>query len=295
MDRPPVGDRSNLHATGSVARAMWQLFEPVHAVAYFVPGAREPLAEAGYRGFWRCYFAARLAPLGQLPPAAAVAVLYTFAPHMVERAVPEIWSVAAPEVALRARVEGAGRALGGLLDDAARGDLQATLDDLEQVVEDLDCVGRPLAAANRAVPASDDPVERLWQLCTVLREHRGDGHLAALVLHGLGGCQALAWRCAVDLSREVLQPARGWTDEDWRAALDDLVERGLTDGSGTATEAAHQLLLTVESLTDQAAESPWLALGDVRTAALRARLGRIVAPLRGLLPTQNAIGLNPSL
>jgi hypothetical protein len=83
------------------------------------------------------------------------------------------------------------------------------------VIGELDCAGRVLAAANAALPAPDDALARLWQAATVLREHRGDGHFAALVTAGIDGCEALVLRCALDLRREDVQPARGWTDEQW--------------------------------------------------------------------------------
>jgi hypothetical protein len=54
-------------AAPQLARRMWSLFEPVHAVTYFSPEASAAYAEAGLRGFSRGYFAGRAAPLGEAP------------------------------------------------------------------------------------------------------------------------------------------------------------------------------------------------------------------------------------
>ena len=49
---------------------------------------------------------------------------------------------------------------------------------LQAVVDDAPATARPLFAANRALCDHADPVERLWQLATTVREFRGDAHHA---------------------------------------------------------------------------------------------------------------------
>ena len=73
-------------STDAVARHLWQLYEPLHAVTYFAPEARAAFVGAGLRGFWRGYFAGRAAPLGAVPAAPVTALFYSFAPAMVARA-----------------------------------------------------------------------------------------------------------------------------------------------------------------------------------------------------------------
>jgi hypothetical protein len=153
----------------------------------------------------------------------------------------------------------------------------------------LDGAGHPLAAANLALPIPDEPVARLWHAATLLREHRGDGHVATLVGADLDGAGALALRAGVDQAgdgrgshvaagwkREQMQPARGWTDAEWDAADERLAARGLLDGEQTATAAGMAMHGEIEHATDQAAARPWTSLGQERAAAL-AQLLRPIA------------------
>ncbi len=68
------------------ARRLFDRFEPVHALTYFAPEARAAYDEAGFRGFWMGYFAARSAPLGVVPAEVVTAVFYNFARTHVARA-----------------------------------------------------------------------------------------------------------------------------------------------------------------------------------------------------------------
>ena len=142
------------------ARAMWTLFEPIHAVTYFAPEARAVFEAAGLRGFWRGYFAGRAAPLGPAGTAVVTASFFNFAPVFVARAVPAVWDLITPEDALASRAAGAEAALGTLLagheDQAA-----AAADLLWLAIGELDFAGRVLAAANAALPVPEGPADRL--------------------------------------------------------------------------------------------------------------------------------------
>jgi len=272
-----------------LARRMWTLFEPLHAVTYFAPEAREHFAAAGLRGFWRGYFAGRAAVLGPVGPAPVVAAFFGFAPGMVARALPDVWSRATPEAALRARRSGAVAALHRLLAGFAEDQVAEAAELLGGAASAADTAGRVLGAANLAQPWPDDPYARLWQASTVLREHRGDGHVAALVTAGLDGCESLAWRSGLDLSRQTLQPARGWTDEEWEAAVARLYHRGWLTRSGTATTAAVEAYRRIEGTTDEAAMRPWHALGSTdRLVELLTPMARAAAQD---IPEINPIGL----
>jgi len=263
------------------ARQMWTLFEPVHAVTYFAPEARSAFADAGLRGFWRGYFAGRAAPLGRVGAAPVTAAFFSFAPAMVARALPAIWDLITPEAALQARSAGAVAALARLLSDqdlrgpaapspaapalsGQNGDLgaaaAAAASLLTGVIDGIDCAGRVLAAANAALPVPGEPLARLWQAVTVLREHRGDGHVAALVAAGLDGCEALVMRAGMDLSREVLQPGRGWADDAWDLAASRLADRGWLGPDGRVTAEGASAHSALERATDLAAGVPATSL-----------------------------------
>ncbi len=278
------------------ARSMWTLFEPVHAVIYFAPQGRTAFEQAGLRGFWRGYFAGRAAPLGPVGAAVVGASFFNFAPGMVARAIPGVWELISPEQALRVRAAGASHALGALLagQEAAA---EAAADLLWRAVGELDCAGRVLAAANVGLPAPGEGADgsgalgRLWQAATVLREHRGDGHWAALAAADIDGCEAVVLRCGLDLRREDLQPIRGWTDEEWDAARDRLAVRGLMGPDGALTSAGREAHAAVEAATDRAASRPWARLGAEATAELAELLLPLARACASVVPYPSPIGV----
>jgi hypothetical protein len=276
------------------ARQLWTLFEPVHAVTYFSPEARSAFEGAGLRGFWRGYFAGRAAPLGMIGAAPVTAAFFSFAPPMVARAIPAVWELIAPEEAVAVRSAGAAAALGRLLsgpDGALRPAAAAAAGLLTSVIEGIDCGGRVLAAPNALRPAPDEPLARLWHAATVLREHRGDGHVAALVAAGIDGCEALVLRAGMDLSREMLQPIRGWTDADWERAASRLAARGWLGADGRLTAEGAAAHRAVEESTDLAAARPWARLGPDRLAELLAVLRPVARACAADLPYPNPVGM----
>jgi len=285
------------------ARVMWTLFEPIHAVTYFAPEARTAFEEAGLRGFWRGYFAGRAAPLGPTGAAVVTASFFNFAPAFVARAIPAVWDLIAPEDALATRLAGAQAALSTLLagheEEAA-----AAADLLWLAIGELDFSGRVLAAANAALPVPDGEsagrgsagresagLAQLWQAATVLREHRGDGHFAALAAADIDGCEAVALRGCMDLRREDLQPVRGWTDEQWDNALAGLADRGWVGPDGRLTNAGQAAHAAVESATDWAAARPWARLSPETTAGIAEALLPLARACAAILPYPSPIGV----
>ncbi len=281
--------------TTSTARRLWQLYEPYHAVTYFEPESRQALADAGLRGFWMGYFAGRAAPLGAVSAGAVVATFYNFAPGMVRRAVPDAWSFCPPERVLEARLEGVDRALHRILGDRLGDPALAEAADLACfAAEHGQPGGRPLYAANAELDWPGQPHLRLWQALTCLREERGDAHVACLAHAGLDGLEShVTLVGAGTVDRQVLQPNRGWTDQEWAAAVERLLHRGWVDTEGHLTEAGRARRRRIEKDTDRLAEQPWHALGERRTE----RLGEVLSSLApvlaelGNMPQLNPIGL----
>lgn len=272
------------------ARQLWTVFEPLHAVTYFSAEGRAALEGVGLRGFWRGYFASRVAPLGRTEPAVVTALFGGFAPRMVERAIPSVWELASPERSLEARLEGSAAALARLLEGQDEA-VTESADLLRTVATAAATGGRALGAANAALPWPTAPHQVLWQASTVLRELRGDGHVLAQLTVGLDGLTTMVLRTGLDLTREVLQPNRGWPDEEWVAALAELVDRGLLSADGAITAAGRDLLTRAEALTDELATQPWTAAGPEVTERFRT----LAAPLAQLalaeLPPITPIGL----
>jgi len=269
---------------------MWTLFEHVHAVTYFAPEARAAFEAAGLRGFWRGYFAGRAAPLGPVNAAPVIALFNVFAPSMVQRAIPDVWSRAAPDEALVARRDGAAAALRTLtggpsdaIEEAA--ELAARAAGLASTE------GRALGAANAALPMPTDPVARLWQATTTLREHRGDGHVAALVAAGLSGCLAVVLKAALEGYPSIYGPARGWPEEQWAAAREALTARDLLASDGVPTEEGRAAYGAVEEITDRLAGEVWDRLGSAATERLAELLRPLARTASALMPDPNPIGL----
>jgi hypothetical protein len=300
-----------------MARSMWTLFEPVHAVTYFTAEARSAYEQAGLRGFWRGYFAGRAAPLGAAGPAVAAptgaasaavvaASFFNFAPAFVARAIPGVWELITPEEALRVRLAGAAEGLGRLL-AGREAEAAAAADLLWRAIGELDFSGRVLAAANSAlpVPPGEDAAAssgssassaaaglgRLWQAATLLREHRGDGHFAALAAADIDGCEAVVLRCCLDLRREDMQPVRGWTDEAWDSAVSRLAARGWVGADGALTSAGQEAHAAVEDATDRAASRPWARLGPEATEEIAAALTPLARACAAALPYPSPIGV----
>ncbi|MGH3161432.1 MAG: SCO6745 family protein, partial [Streptosporangiaceae bacterium] len=273
----------------AMARSMWTLFEPIHAVTYFTAEARSAYEQAGLRGFWRGYFAGRSAPLGAVGPAVVTASFFNFAPAFVARAIPGVWELITPEEALRVRLAGAAEGLGRLL-AGQEAEAAAAADLLWRAIGELDYSGRVLAAANAALPVPPEE-GRLWQAATLLREHRGDGHFAALAAADIDGCEAVVLRCCLDLRREDMQPVRGWTDEAWDGALSRVAARGWVGADGALTSAGRAAHAAVEDATDRAASRPWARLGPEATAEIAAVLTPLARACAAVLPYPSPIGV----
>lgn len=279
-------------AGGPSPRSLWARFEGVHAVTYFATESRDRLAATGLRGFWMGYFAARAAPLGAVGPSVVVSTFFNFHPSMVSRAIPDAWAFAPPATVLRARREGAAAALRRVLPsvDAVAATLLPIAD---RVVEAADGSGRVLFEANRALGPCTDPVEALWQACTSLREHRGDGHVAALVANGLDGCEALVtMAAAADIPAELFRASRGWSVDEWESARLRLERRGLLDGDGLSP-SGRALRETVEATTDRLAAAPLATVSGDDYLMLADGLERVARAVtdRGVIPFPNPVGL----
>jgi hypothetical protein len=274
---------------------MWSLFERIHDVTYFAPQARSAFEAAGLRGFWRGYFAGRAAPLGPVGPGPVLASFFGFAPAMVTRALPDVWTRLSPEATLAARRAGAAEALRAVLADVDVDAIAEVSELLRAAALAVRCHGRVLGAANADLPWPEgDPIEVLWHAATILREHRGDGHVAALLVAGLDGAESLVWRDAlVSGGREFLQPARGWTDEEWANAALRLTARGWLTADGKATDVAHIAYEEAEAITDRLAAGPWDHLGEAATERCAELLRPIAERAETYLPLPNPIGLSP--
>ncbi|MEU5884931.1 hypothetical protein [Spirillospora sp. NPDC047279] len=261
------------------ARQAWRRLEPVHSMIYFVPEGGRRYAELGLKGM-AGYFASRSAAFGEASADLVIATFYNFHPGLVREALPAAWDVVTPRQMLDARREAAAAALrrAGIHEVAG---LDETLGLARRAAEAAteSVEGRPLFAAHAALPWPEDTVEQLWHAQTLLREYRGDGHIAVLVSEGVGALDALILHGASgDVPTAFLKFSRAWPAEEWDAAAEGLRERGVLDGEELSAEGK-ALRKHIEDRTDALAVPAYAALGEdgcERLAELARPFGRAV-------------------
>ena len=238
------------------------------------------------------YFAVRAAPLGAVGPATVEAAFFNFHGSKVRRAIPDAWSFADPRSILEARRMGAAAALRRLVPSVDQ-HAAPLVPLLHRVIDDARGGGRALFSANRGLDRSDDPVEALWQACTCLREHRGDGHVAVLTMHALDGCEALVlFALSEGIPGALFHQSRGWSTEEWESARRRLEARGMVDGERISS-AGHDLRRSVEQRTDELAGPPFAVLGAAQRVSLWEGLRAIADAVTtsAVIPFPNPMGL----
>ena len=249
--------------TVSTARRMFDLVEPIGVIPYAADEPNEAMFALGFTNYWDIYFAGRAAPLGLVPAEVVDALFYNFAPGEVARHVPKVWRTTTPEAAIAARQIGCANALrrilGDHIDTPAFG--RAT-ELLTKAATSAPVEGRPMYAALRALPLPDEVVVRLFHAASLLREHRGDGHIAALMVNGVGGLEA-----HVLLALDMNMPAEKFgrihhlPAAQLGAVIDGLRHRGVIGQDGWLSEEGRAVKQRVESLTDDLAARPYESLG----------------------------------
>ena len=290
----PAGGSSAETGSG-MARRMWRALETLHMTVYFAPEPREAYRRAGLRGGWMGYFASRSAAMGPVPAEVVMATFYNFHPRMVRRAIPDAWGFASPDKVLAARFEGIDAALRRLLgrwvEDPEVSEAAALG---QRAMAGLDPSGRPLYAAHAALPWPQAPHLALWHAATLYREFRGDGHVACLLADDVQGCEAHVLAAgAGQLPGSVLREYRGWSEEEWAAAVERLRGRGWVERDGSLTDAGRVARAGRERRTDDLAMAPWRQLGTDGCVRLLRLLGRPVQLVveGGGAPFPNPVGL----
>ncbi|MET7683306.1 hypothetical protein [Streptomyces sp. NPDC005423] len=268
----------------STGRHCHNAVSPLHACVYFAAEPGDELTALGLERGPMAYLAGRAAPLGVVGAGTVTATFYNFNPEHVRRYVPAAWAVTTPEAVLTARLRGAHRTLRRLLGEEAL-TTKAMTEAAELALHATEACrreARPLYAANAELPVPEEPHLALWHAATLLREHRGDGHLAALAVAGLSGIEALVLHNATGTAptSALFMRTRGWSARQWDTARDRLRERGLLDGAGDLTRAGAALRGETEVLTDRLDAAPYDHLGPAATARLTELAGGFSRTLR---------------
>jgi hypothetical protein len=268
--------------SGTLARRLYGLTEPIAMVPYAAP---EPTAEVmalGYRNYWDTYFAGRAAPLGRwCPPEVVHALFYNFADGEVARHIPYVWDIATPEAVLAARERGCAAAVRRILAELADTPGVSRAADLAaKAAASAPTEGRAMYAGLRALPVPGEPVARLWHSANLLREHRGDGHIAALVAEGIGGLESHAlYAVSLGMPAEKFGRIHHLPAATLAALAGRMRDRGLIDEAGRITDTGRETRERIEARTDDLAVPPYDILTPVELDRLIAELEPLAAAL----------------
>ena len=250
------------------ARTLRDLIEPLAGCVYFLPETQAAYEALGFPpradGAWTpaaSYFCSRGACMGQVHGAVVASAFGVFNPAVVVPMVAEGWRIAGAAAVLAARERGTVAGLERILGASPAGAARATAL-LRRAADAGDVAGRSLYAGLRSLGFPGTPLGDLWRAADLVREHRGDSHIAAWTSHGLDAVEAqllqeLWWRRPMGPYTRT----RGWSDEQIRAAQDRLRSRGLLDGDALSP-AGEERRGAVEDATDAQEARIVAALGD---------------------------------
>ena len=269
--------------TPDTARRTFRSAEPVHGMIYFTPYGPDAYAQVGVTHQRMTYFASRSAAMGPVPAETVVATFFNFNPAIIHEVIPAAWNIATPARVLAARLAAVDASLRRAWgDDIDSPPVREAADLARRAAERAASrpQGRPLFAGHAALQWPDAPHLVLWHAQTLLREYRGDAHVALLLTEGLDGLGALITHAATgSIPAEALRTTRAWSEEDWAAGVDRVREQGwLADGPElTLSEAGDRRRRSVEDRTDDLAVYPYEAIGEDGCARLRALAGPLSA------------------
>jgi hypothetical protein len=225
--------------------------------------------------------------MGAVPDEVIIATFYNFSPVAVTSSMPGVWAAASPESLQAARFRVVRRALdrvGATLSTAEIAEARSLID---PVVAGLGYGGKPLAAGNAAVALPDDPLVALWQQLTVVREWRGDAHIALLVTNELGPCQCLVLQVSTGrFPIRLAQATRRWTETEWAAAVDSFRGRGWLADDGSVTPAGEQERERLEAETDRLCSPIWEPIGDAGAS----RFAELILPIHEVMNAAGTYG-----
>ena len=282
-----------------LARKLGRTANPYASIVFLAPEAAEAYAAVGLPTGRMGYFAGRAAPMGAVPAEVVVATFYSFQPDLIHSCIPAAWSLASPAAILERRLAAVDAALRRVLGDevADSPDVREAAQLARIAAQACQLEGRPLFAGHASLAWPAEPHLDLWHSLTLLREHRGDGHLIALALAGYSGCEAMVMTQAMGGVPAAFVATRAWSPEQWTAAADSLRGRGLIGGDGAATEAGRAHREAVEQQTDLLSAGPVDAVAGALGEAGCARLRQLLRPMsvtiaRDLFPPPASLGLS---
>ncbi len=255
----------------STSRFLWQRLEAFHGLIYFVPEADQHYTALGLDSGVMGYFSSRAAAMGPVAAEVVVATFYNFEPGRIRALVPQAWERTTAPALWQARLAAADAALVRIFGERlSQPDIAEAANLLRSIIDVCAPEGRPLFAGHVAQEWPTEPHMALWFAISLLREFRGDGHIAALTVEGVSGIEALVIHGATGaVPAAVLQSTRGWSNAAWATAVERLQQRGWVDDNAL-TSTGHTHRNRVEQYTDELAAAPWARLSEAQVTTLAA-------------------------
>ena len=259
------------------ARLLAVTLEPTIGQVYFAPEAHTAYQSLGFSGSpgaignlampdGAAYFTSRGALMGQVAPTVIAAAFAVFNPAAVVPAVEYGWSLTNAHTIRGARQDAAAALLKRCIgsDAATEGQFELACELLTRAVEPLQPEGRPLFGGARYHYVADaDPWTRFFQLGDMLREFRGDSHTAAWISAGITAQEInLASELFMGIAPRTYSRSRAWSDAEFDAAAQRLIDRGWFTSEHTLTAAGHAGREAIETATDAQMAPAIVALGN---------------------------------
>jgi hypothetical protein len=220
----------------SPARRLRDAVEPLAVQAIFSREAADRYAELGLDNWLAAYVWQRVAGLGNPPATLVVSVLGVFEPTAVAALYAEARGALARDDVIETRLSAPAATVRRLL-----GDLDAEAAPVVAVLRRglaaADATARPLFAGLSGQPWPEDVVGQLVHACDLLREHRGDSHLAVCAVAGLDPVEMNVLTelyCGHPLLSYTV--TRGWSPQQMAGAVTRLRARGLLDGDALSDD-----------------------------------------------------------
>ena len=272
----------------TVVRNVHTAISMAHRLVYFVPEASEEYAAIGVEPGRGAYFASRTAPMGVVSDKVILATFYNFSETAVRTAeIEKAWAAASPEALQAARFRAVRRALDRVGFSMTTEQIVEARALIDPVVKGLSLAGKPLAAANASVALPNDPLLALWQQATVIREWRGDVHIALLIANEIGPCACMVLQVGTGrFPLGVTQATRQWNEQQWAEAIVELGVRGWVDGNGAMTPAGTAAREQLEDDTDRLCARIWKPIGEVGAK----RLTELLDPIHAAMSAAGTYG-----
>ncbi len=262
----------------TLARQSYKAFEPFTAMVYFVPEVAERMKAVGLNRR-QAYFCGRAAAMGVVPGQVVAALFYNFNPTLASSALDSGWKITTPASLIPERFTGIGEALQRLLapqegEPELLGQLERGLELTRTATEGLSVYGRGLFAAHQTQPWPEAPLVALWHGVNLLREFRGDGHVAALLVEEINPIESLLMQTAFNplVPLPALLQSRAWSEAEVEAARQSLNQRGFIENE-KLTESGLAVRERVEQSTDRLDRQPFQNLGEAGSQELLTIIG----------------------